>query len=528
MSIRKRRDESKQTVIVVLEGTKVSTENTGLAPLCLAMRQVVNPNDEIIVFTLLRSKTSSAGEEDSYVRLLHEEISQRKEVKFQLKIAAGFRPKDIIIEEANNVKATWIVVDRCFARHLPLKLSGTNCDLSLVSDDEEAMSKHCLPANEQPESSSAREVAARSPKSPKLRKGPISASFAFNTSPRSPLMIPTPTIASQECEDQTIPQPAEDHISTNVQTLLRQPLQLTWEVINEMTEGFKSRICDGLKRSYMSYYGYHEDHQALVLVRKYSGDCCSILEAETKAALLLQHKNVHTLVGYHKSEHGIILVFPLQTKGTLDKHLADLSRKHCELAFQDKMKIAIGIARGIRYLHEECIGGPIAHARLQPCNIFLTSDLKPMISGFEHATWLQFRQELPPASRNRYEIENCLEQGSMVLLKADIFSFGVVLLRLFCRKSVPQSDECLIEWARPLLLDRAFHLLLEDETSEDMDMHEMFRVMAAARMCTMSRPILRPSISEVISILKGENFCIIQSSPSISENSAKTYEDADL
>lgn len=91
---RKRR-ESKQTVIVVLEGIKVSMEKKGVAPLCRAIRSVVNPDDEILVLTLLYVKATEPSakariykdhqcnqscEADPYISFLHQEISQKKEV----------------------------------------------------------------------------------------------------------------------------------------------------------------------------------------------------------------------------------------------------------------------------------------------------------------------------------------------------------------------------------------------------------------------------------------------------------------
>ncbi|GLU16815.1 hypothetical protein SLE2022_332290 [Rubroshorea leprosula] len=79
----------------------------------------------------------------------------------------------------------------------------------------------------------------------------------------------------------------------------------------------------------------------------------------------------------------------------------------------------------------------------------------------------------------------------MALIKADVLSFGVLLLRLFCQKSAPQDDKTLVEWARPLLLQRKFHELL-DEDSEISDMHGIYRVVATVDECTRAEPISIP------------------------------------
>lgn len=53
--------------------------------------------------------------------------------------------------------------------------------------------------------------------------------------------------------------------------------------------------------------------------------------------------------------------------------------KEVGLTFVDKMKIAIGIAKGIRYMHEECPRGPVAHGDLKPHNIILGHHLNPQV-----------------------------------------------------------------------------------------------------------------------------------------------------
>lgn len=50
-----------------------------------------------------------------------------------------------------------------------------------------------------------------------------------------------------------------------------------------------------------------------------------------------------------------------------------------ELKFQARLKIAKGIAHGVRYMHEECPQGPVVHGDLKACNIFLGRDLQPMV-----------------------------------------------------------------------------------------------------------------------------------------------------
>ncbi|XP_021281154.1 putative proline-rich receptor-like protein kinase PERK11 [Herrania umbratica] len=537
MTTRKRR-ESMQRAIVVLEGDKVSTEKTGIAPLWRASKYVSNTDDEILVLTLLsvdRSGPSSSRgfhgdhqcnctcEEYSYIRYLRQEISQRKEdyrrifkpfyercksngVKFQVKIAAGCQPMDIITEEESNAGATWIIIDSSFARHLTFRLSGTECAVTLVSDAEETIVQNPLIARDEPESSALMEV-THNPKSPKLIRG--------STSREEPSISHWPSTSS-EIEQEKMREPLKENetkgnVSTRVSEanfMVEKPEQLSWEVIVQITKRFSTRAWNNQDKNYGTYTGFFENQS--VLVKEFAAYSGSILEAEIRAALSMHHKNIMSLTGYHQSENGTILIFPLLQGVTLDRYTWGSGGR--ELKFQARLKIAMGIAHGVRYMHEECPQGPVVHGALKACNIFLGRDMQPKISSFGKATWLRYEQ-VSSNSKNRCIVVDPLCHESMALVKSDVLSFGVLLLRLFCRTSAPEDDKSLIEWARPLMLKRKFHELLEED-SDFSDMHGIYRVMAAATACTRTKPISRPYMTQVICLLKAEQFCAMQTSPS--------------
>ncbi|XP_024161420.1 probable receptor-like protein kinase At1g80640 [Rosa chinensis] len=291
------------------------------------------------------------------------------------------------------------------------------------------------------------------------------------------------------------------------------PLEMSWEMVEELTHGFRSRIPAYENGEYLPYEGLQPVNGTRVTVKRYTREWHTILQKEKKAALSMRHKNILRLIAFYDGENTTVLAFPFTIRGPLHTNLYGSMGKQLKLKFQEKLKIAIDIARGLRYMHEECPQGPIVHGNLLITNIFLRNDLRPMISGFGQATWLHLKQT-KPNSNQKCSLRDHLDREAMALVKFDIQSYGVLLLRLFCKRSTTlQDDRTLTEWARPLLMKRAFHELL-DEDWEDVDMHEMFRVMCTAYQCTMSRPDMRPCISEIISYLKGENFCVMQTSPS--------------
>ncbi|CAL5382257.1 unnamed protein product [Camellia sinensis] len=186
-------------------------------------------------------------------------------------------------------------------------------------------------------------------------------------------------------------------------------------MVKEITGGFTRMTCFEENENFKTYCGYLSDHHSQVLVRRFIGQLDCVLKVEKKAALFMHHKNILGLSGYYKGKNGTVLVNPFTRRWTLDRFLHDSKGKQwTKMTFQEKIKIAIGIGEGVRYMHEECPRGPVVH-----------DDLR----------------------------------------------------------------------ARPLLLQKAFHKLL-DEDMEDLDVYGIF------------------SMSEIISVLKGETSCAMQLSPS--------------
>ena len=106
-----------------------------------------------------------------------------------------------------------------------------------------------------------------------------------------------------------------------VDQALGMPTQLTWEVISEITGGFREIIGVRENDNFKMYGGYLCDNQSRIAVKRFIGDFSAILEAEKKAALAMHHKNILRLVAYHKNENATVLVFPYTKFGTLDKYL---------------------------------------------------------------------------------------------------------------------------------------------------------------------------------------------------------------
>ncbi|KAL3840823.1 hypothetical protein ACJIZ3_025414 [Penstemon smallii] len=100
-------------------------------------------------------------------------------------------------------------------------------------------------------------------------------------------------------------------------------------------------------------------------------------------------------------------------------------------------------------------------------------------------------------------------QSGQITEKADVYSFGVVLVELVTgRKAVdlnrPKGQQCLTEWARPLLEAYAIDELVDPRIGNNYLEHEVYCMLHAASLCIRRDPQTRPRMSQVLRILEGD------------------------
>lgn len=114
---------------------------------------------------------------------------------------------------------------------------------------------------------------------------------------------------------------------SEVNLVMRMPLQLSWEMVKEITGGFTRMTCFDENENFKTYCGYLSDHHSQVLVRRFTGQLDCVFKAEKKAALSMHHKNILGLSGYYKGKNSTILVYPFTRRWTLDRFLHDSKGK---------------------------------------------------------------------------------------------------------------------------------------------------------------------------------------------------------
>ncbi|KAK8913574.1 hypothetical protein KSP39_PZI024308 [Platanthera zijinensis] len=233
--------------------------------------------------------------------------------------------------------------------------------------------------------------------------------------------------------------------------------------------------------------------------------------SEVEVLSCAQHRNVVMLTGFCVENNRRLLVYEYICNGSLDSHLYDSNKKPMEWCA--RQKIAVGAARGLRYLHEECRVGCIIHRDVRPNNILITHDFDALVGDFGLARW---QPDGNLAVKTRVigtfgYLAPEYAQSGQITEKADVYSFGIVLLELVTgRRAVdinrPKGQQCLSEWARPILKECDAQDLVDPRLSNNYSNQEVSCMLHAASLCINRDPNARPHISQVLRILEGDAF----------------------
>ncbi|KAF3619965.1 putative LRR receptor-like serine/threonine-protein kinase [Capsicum annuum] len=168
----------------------------------------------------------------------------------------------------------------------------------------------------------------------------------------------------------------------------------------------------------------------------------------------INHENTAKLLGYcrESSPFTRMLVFEYASNGTLYEHLH--YGEGCQLSWTRRMKIVIGIAKGLKYLHSE-LDPPFTISELNSNAVYLTEDFSPKLVDFE--SW---KRILSRSEKNSGAISS---EGAMCVLpnslrsyhldiQGNIYAFGVLLLEIISgRPPYCKNKGCLVDWAKEFL-----------------------------------------------------------------------------
>ncbi|WJX93613.1 Proline-rich receptor-like protein kinase perk13 [Trifolium repens] len=285
----------------------------------------------------------------------------------------------------------------------------------------------------------------------------------------------------------------------------------SYEMVMEITNAFSRQNVIGEGGFGCVYKGRLLDGKevAVKTLKAGSGQGDREFRAEVEIISRVHHRHLVSLVGYCISEQQRMLIYEFLPNGNLHNHLHGSGMP--VLGWANRLKIAIGAAKGLAYLHEDC-SQKIIHRDIKSANILLDDAFEAQVADFGLA-------RLADAANTHVSTRVMGTFGYMapeyatsgkLTDRSDVFSFGVVLLELVTgRKPVdetmPLGDESLVEWARPLLIHafetREFGELVDPRLEKHYVESEMFRMIEAAAACVRHSAPKRPRMSQVVRAL---------------------------
>uniref|UniRef100_A0A8I6X8N8 non-specific serine/threonine protein kinase n=2 Tax=Hordeum vulgare subsp. vulgare TaxID=112509 RepID=A0A8I6X8N8_HORVV len=235
-------------------------------------------------------------------------------------------------------------------------------------------------------------------------------------------------------------------------------------------------------------------------------------QAEVDMISRVHHRHLVSLLGYCIAGARRLLIYDFVPNHTLEHHLHGKGLPAME--WTARLRIAVGSAKGLAYLHEDC-NPRIIHRDIKSANILLDNNFEPMVADFGLAK-LSHSNDTHVSTRVMgtfgYLAPEYASSGKLTE-KSDVFSYGVMLLELLTGRRPADrasygAEDCLVDWARPALsralADGDYNKLVDERLDGDYNKTEAARVVACAAACIRHAARRRPKMSQVVKALQGE------------------------
>ncbi|AQK75395.1 LRR receptor-like serine/threonine-protein kinase ERECTA [Zea mays] len=277
-----------------------------------------------------------------------------------------------------------------------------------------------------------------------------------------------------------------------------------YDDIMRMTENLSEKYIIGYGASSTVYRCDLKNCKPIAIKKLYAHYPQSLKEFETELETVgsIKHRNLVSLQGYSLSPSGNLLFYDYMENGSLWDILHASSKKK-KLDWEARLKIALGAAQGLAYLHHEC-SPRIIHRDVKSKNILLDKDYEAHLADFGIAKSLCVSK----THTSTYVmgtigyIDPEYARTSRINEKSDVYSYGIVLLELLTGKK-PVDDECNLHH---LILSKAAENTVMETVDQDItdtckDLGEVKKVFQLALLCSKRQPSDRPTMHEVARVL---------------------------
>ncbi|KAI3446349.1 hypothetical protein Pfo_003014 [Paulownia fortunei] len=251
---------------------------------------------------------------------------------------------------------------------------------------------------------------------------------------------------------------------------------------------------------------------SFIAVKKLNSESMQGLEewqSEVNFLGRLSHPNLVKLLGYCWEDKELLLVYEFMQKGSLEIHLFTRGSAVQPLPWDTRLKILIGAARGLAFLH--ALNRQVIYRDFKASNILLDESYHARLSDFGLA-------KLGPVASNShvstrvmgtlgYAAPEYIATGHLYV-KSDVYGFGVILVEMLTGSraldlSRPSGQHILVDWIKPYLPKmNKLKTVMDSRLEGRYPTRSAFEIAQLALHCLKMDPKDRPSMHEIVETLE--------------------------
>ncbi|XP_035547541.1 PR5-like receptor kinase [Juglans regia] len=293
------------------------------------------------------------------------------------------------------------------------------------------------------------------------------------------------------------------------------PKRYTYSEVRKLTNSFRDKVGQG--GFGVVYKGKLPDSDGRIVAVKVLSEAKGNGEEfinEVASISRTSHVNIVNLLGFCYERNKRALIYEFVSNGSLDKFIYDegTSVTNCHLDSRTMFQIAVGVARGLEYLHRGC-RTRILHFDIKPHNILLDEDLCPKISDFGLAKLCKTKESIVSMTGMRGTTgfiapEVFSRNFGAVSHKSDVYSYGMLILEMVGGRKNFQSGA---SHTSQIYFPHWIYNKMQQEESlvntfgdiTDVEEDTIKKMIIVSVWCIQTNPSDRPSMAKVIEMLEG-------------------------
>ncbi|KAG6430480.1 hypothetical protein SASPL_108549 [Salvia splendens] len=278
------------------------------------------------------------------------------------------------------------------------------------------------------------------------------------------------------------------------------------------TQGFKNKIGEG---GFGTVYKGRLIGDRFIAVKVVSVEVESMrgereFISEIAALSDIKHDNLVTLKGCCVDGAQRLLVYDYMENNSLAQTFLGTEQKRARFSWELRKGVALGVARGLWYLHEQ-VNPHIIHRDIKASNILVDADFTPKLADFglaklftDNVSYISTRV----AGTLGYLSPEYAYSGHLTR-KSDVYSFGVLLLEIVSGRQVVEyhfqhGEQFLVDKAWELYNAKSLLMMVDSQLNGDFPEEEAIRFLRVGLLCVQEIARLRPAMSAALKMLKGE------------------------